>query len=58
MKTKPYDYVSAIIEFEEGGMEEDKILELFRYLRDSGIIWSLQGCYQRALATMEEQGLL
>ena len=58
MKSKPYDYVGAIIEFESGGMEEDKILELFRYLRDSGIIWSLQGFYQRALATMEEQGLL
>ena len=53
-----YDYVGEIIEFEQGGMSEERIVRLFKYLESTGILWSLQGCYQSAYRTMKELGVL
>jgi len=39
--------VDKIIAFESGEFEDDAIVEFFQELLDSGIIWQLQGSYQR-----------
>lgn len=56
MKQKPFDYVSAIIAFENGELDTEGIRELFQYLVDSGLAWSLQGSYGRAAQALIESG--
>lgn len=50
--------ISAIIAYESGELEPDKVVELFQYLLDTGMIWHLQGHYQRNAASLLEQGLI
>jgi hypothetical protein len=44
---KPYDSVDAIIAYESGDLDETEVIELFQYLIDTGLAWSLQGSYGR-----------
>ena len=51
------DVTTRIIEFEEGTLEEDEVVELFQDLIDSGLAWQLQGFYGRTAASLIENGL-
>jgi hypothetical protein len=55
---KPYDRVSAIIAFESGELDGDKVVELFQHLVDTGLAWQLQGHYGRTAMSLIEQGLV
>ena len=55
---KHYDLVGAIMDYEMGHMEEDRIIDLFQRLVDSGLAWRLQGHYGRTAATLIERGLV
>ena len=55
---KPYDRVSAIIAFETGELDEDKTIELFQHLVDTGLAWQLQGSYGRTAVALIEAGLV
>ena len=41
------DVVGRIMAFEQGELENEEIFALFQFLLDSGMIYSLQGSYQR-----------
>jgi hypothetical protein len=41
------DIVGKIMAFEEGELENEEVYALFQFLLDSGMIYSLQGSYQR-----------
>ena len=52
------DYVSSIIEYEQGELDEDGIIDLFQYLVDTGMVWSLQGSYGRMAAALIKAGYI
>ena len=41
------DVVGQIMAFENGELDNGEVFALFQFLLDSGIIYSLQGSYQR-----------
>ena len=53
-----YDSLTAIIAFEQGDLSEEKTIELFQHLVDTGLAWKLQGSYGRAAAHLIEVGLV
>lgn len=52
------DLVGKIMAFEEGNLSEEDVIELFQYLVDTGMAWSLQGFYGRAAMNLIEAGLV
>jgi len=50
------EMVQAIIEFEQGEMDDDNIIELFQHLVNTGMAWSLQGSYGRMARDLIEAG--
>ena len=52
----PYDYMGAIIAYENGELEQDEVIVLFQYLVDTGLAWTLQGSYGRAAAALIDAG--
>ena len=47
--------VRAIAKWEDGGMEPGEEAAFFQRLHDSGMLWQLQGMYQRKWAQLVEQ---
>ena len=41
------DVVGQIMAFEQGELDNEEFFALFQFLLDSGMIYSLQGSYQR-----------
>lgn len=57
-KEKSYDAVGQIMKYEEGALDESEVIELFQHLLDSGLIYSLQGTYQRQAQELLENGYI
>ncbi len=55
-EAKPYDVTSAIIEYETNGLSDDKVIELFQHLVDTGMAWTLQGHYGRTAKALIDGG--
>lgn len=53
-----FDLTTRIIEFETGESNEEEVIELFQYLVDTGLAWSLQGSYGRTAEALIEAGLV
>lgn len=56
--TTKFDTVGFIMDFEEGNLDQDQIIEGFQHLVDDGTVWHLQGSYQRMASALIEQGLV
>ena len=52
------DTVSQIMAYENGEMEEPEMIAFFQFLLDSGMIYSLQGSYQRMAEHLLSEGLI
>lgn len=52
------DVVDAIIEWESGTMSEERAIEFFQELVNTGLAWSLQGHYGRMAEALIEAGLV
>jgi hypothetical protein len=53
-----YDSVSAIIAYEQGELDDDDTIDLFQYLVNTGLTWTLQGHYGRNAHAMLDAGLI
>lgn len=51
------DPFNAIIDYEEGNLTDEGTVDLFQYLIDSELAWSLQGCYGRTAMDLILSGL-
>ena len=47
MSKESTDIVGKIMAFEQGELDNEEVYALFQFLLDSGMIYSLQGSYQR-----------
>lgn len=54
----PYDSFSAIMAYENGELSEEDTLELFQYLVDTGMAWTLQGHYGRQAHALLQAGAI
>lgn len=52
-----FDVYSFINDFESGALDEERVVEGFQHLIDSGLAWALQGSYGRTAASLIEEGL-
>lgn len=52
----PYDFFGAIEDYEGGRLDESETVELFQYLVDTGLAWTLQGSYGRTAQRLIEAG--
>lgn len=50
------DLTDKIIDYEDGTLSNDEIIELFQLLIDNGVAWKLQGSYGRTAAALIEAG--
>jgi hypothetical protein len=51
-----FDACDFIMRFETGDMDDEEVSSGFQHLIDSGIVWSLQGNYQRTARRLVELG--
>ena len=52
------DIVGQIIAFEQGELEDSEVYALFQFLLDSGMIYSLQGSFQRMAEDLLVAGMI
>lgn len=57
-KKKPFPLASQIIAYESGELDENEVIELFQYMVNLGVVWSLQGSYGRTAKALIEAGLI
>jgi phage antirepressor YoqD-like protein len=50
--------VGMIMDYESGSLSDEKTIELFQHLVDTGYINSLQGHYRRVAEAMIDYGLI
>ena len=48
--------ISMIIQYENGELTDEEMIELFQHLVHTGLAWSLQGSYGRMAAHLIEAG--
>ncbi len=53
---RPFDVTAFIMDYECGEADEDRIVEGFQYMIDTGLAWRLQGSYGRMAAALIESG--
>lgn len=46
-----------IIAYEQDGLSDDEMVDLFQQLIDCGLAWKLQGCYGRTARGLIDAGL-
>ncbi len=46
-RNRPFDLVWNITAYEDGRLDDVETVNLFQYLIDTGLAWSLQGSYGR-----------
>ena len=51
------DIIDKIIAYENGEMTDSEIAEFFQKLLDSGLIFKLQGSYQRMAYNLIDEGI-
>ena len=51
-----FDLTERIIAYETGELSHEGFIELFQYLVDTGLAWSLQGSYGRTAQALIEAG--
>ncbi len=52
----PTNLINDIIAFEEGDIDDDRLLGMFQHLVDTGMAWTLQGFYGRTAIALIEAG--
>ena len=52
------DLVGAIMDYESGDMDPADIIPFFQHLLDTGIIYHLQGSYQRTASELIDSGAI
>jgi hypothetical protein len=52
-----FDQLDYMIRWEQGELDEEETVTLFQNLINTGLAWSLQGCYGRQAASLIEAGL-
>ena len=52
------DIVGQIMAFEQGELEDGEVYALFQFLLDSGMIYSLQGSFQRMAEDLLVAGMI
>jgi len=57
-RPRPFDLVAAIMAYEADELSDEKALELFQHLVDSGQAWSLQGSYGRTARALIDCGAI
>ena len=50
--------LGLMIEYEDGSLSGDEVIDLFQYLVDSGEVWTLQGHYGRTAKRLIEGGFV
>lgn len=48
----------AIAAYEDGELDEDEVLDLFRELVETGLAWELQGSYGRQAERLIKEGYI
>lgn len=56
--SQTYDVTAQIIAYESAELDDEQTIELFQHLLDTGMLWKLQGFYQRAAHGLLEAGLI
>lgn len=51
-----FDVVGKIIEYEEGSMNREEMVEFFQELINSGLVWQLQGSYGKTAEQLIRSG--
>lgn len=52
------DQLDNIIAYEQGELDDDKMVAMFQQLVDSGLVWQLQGHYGRTAVELIKQKLI
>ena len=52
------EFFDAMMAWEQGDLDEDGMIELFQGLVNTGMAWTLQGCYGRQAMALIEAGLI